>query len=241
MCLGEGLAAIEADAGAGEIEMILGAEQDAAGGGKAARDARAIGHAMELRQLGRVHRMVGFIGAGEVGHQEIGARLQHDGGDGAPFGVFQTQTVHAGVELDAERVAGKGFEMAGDLLHRVEHRGEVEVVDHLGIASHMAAENADLRAGAEDLAQSCAFFGNGGEEAPRACAGQRRGDAVDPEAIGIGLDDGGGLRAGGGEAVQRAPIGGDGVEVEGEGCCGHGPGVFGRGGGAVKGILVAGL
>jgi hypothetical protein len=70
-------------------------------------------------------------------------------------------------------------------------------VDHFRIPGHVSAEDADLRAGAKDLTQLRALFRDGSEEAPRPGTGQRWGDAVDPKAIGIGFDYGGGLHTGG--------------------------------------------
>ncbi len=51
------------------------------------------------------------------------------------------EPVHAGVELDAEGMTGQRFEMARDLVDRVQHRREVEIVDHLGVARHVARQH----------------------------------------------------------------------------------------------------
>jgi hypothetical protein len=64
------------------------------------------------------------------------------------------------------------------------------------------------------LAEDCALAGEGDEEGSAACFGQCRCDLRCAAAIGIGLDDGGGFDVGRGEGIQRAPVGGNGVEVD---------------------------
>ena len=80
----------------------------------------------------------------------------------------------------------------------------------------VAAEDVDGGVGAEGLAEFGAFAGQGDEEAARAGAGQRRGDPGGAAAIGVGLDHGGGLDLGSSEGVEGAPVGGDGVQIDGE-------------------------
>ena len=127
--------------------------------------------------------------------------------------------------------------MPGDLRDRVQHGRQVQILDHLGIAGHMAAKDADLRAGAKDLAQPGPFLGDRHKEPPRPGLRQRACDTVDAKTIGVGLHHSGGLHARGGQPVQRLPIGGDGVEIDEQGCSCHDAGVFGRGVARVKGIL----
>ncbi|MEY4872795.1 MAG: hypothetical protein RLZZ563_2125 [Pseudomonadota bacterium] len=77
---------------------------------------------------------------------------QDEGGDGLPFGRFQAEAVHACVQLDAKAVPGKGFHVPGHLRHRIQHGRQIQIVDHLGVARHMTAQDANLRSGAEDAA-----------------------------------------------------------------------------------------
>ena len=82
-CRGERQAAVEADAGAGEVVVDVGAEEDTAGGGETAADAgEAGGHGGEGVRLGGVHRIVGRVGAGEVAEHEDGvqAGVEVEGG-----------------------------------------------------------------------------------------------------------------------------------------------------------------
>ena len=168
--------------------------------------------------------MIGFIGAGQMRHQQFGACLQHEGGDCLPFGFFHAKPVHAGIKLHAKGMAGQRFQMPGDLLDRVQHRRQVKIVDHVGITRHMPRQDADLRPRPKRLTQGRAFFGHGDEKAPRTGMGQRARHPCDTKAIGISLDHGGRLHARGRGAVKRAPVGDDCVKIDGQMSCGHGQG-----------------
>ena len=104
----------------------------------------------------------------------------------------------------------------------VEAGDEVEVAEERGVAGHQAGEDVDGGAGAERFAQRGAFLGDGDEEGRGAGGGERGGDAGGAEAVGVGLDHGGGLDMRGGERVEGAPVGGDGAEVDGEEGAGDG-------------------
>ena len=113
---------------------------------------------------------------------------------------------------------GEGRHLRG----AVEAGHEVVVADEGGVAGHQAGEDVDRRAGAERRAQRRALLGERDEEAAGAGAGERGADHGGAEAVGVGLDHGGGLDRGRRERVERAPVGGDRVEVDGEAGAGHG-------------------
>ena len=77
---------------------------------------------------------------------------------------------------------------------------------------------------AERRAQRRAFLGQRHEEAARAGGGEGRRHGLRAEAVGVRLDHRRGLHGGGGEGVERPPVGGDGVEVDGEAGAGDGGG-----------------
>ncbi|OIQ63911.1 hypothetical protein GALL_545420 [mine drainage metagenome] len=228
--VGVGGTAVKADAGARQVKVILMPQQDAAGRGERARDAGAIGQRVERRKLLRVHRIAGLIRAGKMAHQQFGSGGEDVFSDGGPLIRLHPEAIHPGIQLDAERVAGQRFEVARDLIDRVQHRRQVKVVDHIGVAGLVPREDADLRAGAKRLTHDGALFGNRDEEATRTGLGQRFGNAVGAKAIGIGFYHGSGLGAGVTHTIQRPPVSGDGVEVNGKGRCAHGPVLTGPGG-----------
>ena len=107
--------------------------------------------------------------------------------------------------------------MPGELVNRIEHRCQIKILHHFGVAGQMARQNADLRPRPQRLAQHGAFLGDGHKKPARPGGGKRPADAVRAQAIGIGLYDGCSLRGSVRQPVKRAPVGGDGVKVDGKG------------------------
>ena len=107
-----------------------------------------------------------------------------------------------------------------DFIEAVEHRDQPAGVEGFLGAGHQPPEDMDFGlhqfrvAGVvENLAQVNSFLDQGDEENSASGRGQRRGDAVDAEPVGVGLDYGGALGAV--EAIGEQPvIGGDGVQVD---------------------------
>ena len=95
-------------------------------------------------------------------------------------------------------------------------------MDAVGIASHMAREHVDLRPRSQCLAQFGGFFGHGHKKAPRARPRQRPPDTRGSQSVGARLDHGGGFDGGARCRVKRAPVGGQGVQINGQRCGCHG-------------------
>ncbi len=202
--------------------MVLRPQHDARRRRKAARQAGAVGHRMEHLKLRQVQRMVGIVGTGEVADQHLGARLDDDRRHDLPFLLLDAEAVHPRVELHAEGMAGKRFEMPGDLVEAVEHRRQVEVTDQRRVALHMPRQDVDLRPRPQRAAHLLALFGGGDEEAPRPRPRQRPRHPLHPQPVGIRLHHGRGLHLGAGKPVKRAPVGGDRVQIDGEDRGSHG-------------------
>ena len=112
--------------------------------------------------------------------------------------------------------------MADHLFDRVVHRDQTHVVDHVGIARHMARKDVDRRTRAKRLAQGSPFFGDGNEKVTSACTRQAARDTIHPETIGIRLDHRAGPTRR--QGVECAPVCGQGVKVDGQGGAAHGRG-----------------
>ena len=203
--------------------MEGGAEQDAAGRGEAAADAgQPGGERVERFGLPAVHRVVGRVGAGEVAEGEDGREAGEKLGGGVEVGGVEAEPVHAGIELQR---AGASGEFTGEVAHlaaAVEARHEVEVAEGARVARHQPGEDVDRRAGAERLAEPDAFLGECDEVGADAGGGQRWRHLCRAEAVGIGLDHGGGLHGRRGKGVEGAPVGGDGPEIDAEAGAGDG-------------------
>ena len=158
-----------------------------------------------------------------------GARRGRRSAAAASSAAREAEAVHAAVELEADGPAGEVARGLGHLGGAVEAGDEVEVAEERRVAGHQAGEDVDGGAGAERLAQRGAFLGEGDEEGAGAGGGEGGGDAGGAEAVGVGLDHGGGLDQRRGERVERAPVGGDGAEVDGEDGRGRWRASLGRG------------
>ncbi|MPL73095.1 hypothetical protein SDC9_18888 [bioreactor metagenome] len=218
----EGHSTIQRDARAGDVEVVVAAKEDAAGGRERTRHVHPCGHLAEGVELIAVHLMRGFVRAGEVAHDQLRMRAEHDRRHGLPFGGLEAEPVHPGVELDAEGGARQRLEMPRHLVERIQHRRQAEVTDHLGVARHVAGEDEDLGAFAQGLAHRGAFLGAGDEELAASRPRQHPRDARGAEAIAVCLDHGARLGRRARERVHRAPVRKDGIEVDAKGCGSHG-------------------
>ena len=129
--------------------------------------------------------------------------------------------------------------MPGDLLETVQHRRQIEIMDHIGVAGHMARQDVDLRPRPQGLPHGSALFGGGDKEPPRPRPRQGPRHPRSPQPVGIGLDHRSGLHPRSGGFVQRAPVGGNGIEINGQMCCRH-EGVLTGAGVGSRGISVRG-
>ena len=125
--------AVERDPGAGQVEVVGGAQKYPRRIGQAGRRPRQAGaRGPEPDQLPVVERMPGFLGAGQVAHhQDQVEALQARWllGQALQFVGWQPQAVHAGVyvqgggELPGLRMAQAAPSL--DLGQAVQHRDEV--------------------------------------------------------------------------------------------------------------------
>ena len=137
---------------------------------------------------------------------------------------------------DARTVLGPGPQinvlsghMAGDtalirdayLIERVQHRRQVAVADQGGIARHVAGQDINLGPLAKRGAGVGTLIRRGDKEAPCAGLSQALHDRAEAEAVGISLDHACGLHPRSRGTVKCAPVGGNGVEVDGEDGAGH--------------------
>ena len=72
-CIGKRFAAVEADTGAGQLEVILGAQQNTTRCRQRTATCNAIGHLAEDAKLLGVHRVFGLISTGQVAHHKTGS------------------------------------------------------------------------------------------------------------------------------------------------------------------------
>ncbi len=122
-----GPAAIEGDAGAHQVEVVVRSHEHPGGVGEASACAgEPVAYGAEAIQLEAVQRLVRIAGAGEVAHQQPDVEaLQVLSSQGA--GVFgpQAQPVHPGVDVEGDlqpaTIAGEAGSVP-DLLDAVEDR-----------------------------------------------------------------------------------------------------------------------
>ena len=221
---GERQPAVEADAGAGQAVVEGRAEQDAAGGGEAAADpGKPRGEAVEGGRPGG-----GSSGAPGSSAQarwlsaSTGARRGRSVGGGGEVRRSRPRRFIPESSCSVHGRPGRSRAKCSHLSEAVQAWDQVGGAAGVGVAGHQPGEDVDRRAGAERGAEGDALLGEGDEEGARAGGGQRRGDAGGAEAVGVGLHHRGGLDLRRGEGVEGPPVGGDGVEVDGQAGAGDG-------------------
>ena len=130
------------------------------------------------------------------------------------------KAVHTGVQLDTEWPAGQRFDMAQQLVDGVDHRGQVQIVDHIGVAGHVAREHVDFRSRAKRFAQTCAFLGGGDEKPADTRVGEAARNPFQAQPVAVGLDHRSGFAIG--FCIKRLPVSDKRGEVDCEGRCSHG-------------------
>ena len=183
----------------------------------------------EAIALLEIERMVAQIGAGEMAHPDQWPQAGHGGfvaGQSVDGRRIQTKAVHAGVDMHdrIERLAGLLRQgTPGIDLRAVVQRWQDVVSDELALeAGQQSVQRHDWQID-DRAAQGNRFFEMGDEEPAAAFGLQATGDFGGAEPVAVGLDHGGArrrLRAPG----EQAPVGGDGVEIDGQragGSCPH--------------------
>ncbi len=174
----------------------------------------------EGRELLGVERMMQAFGAGEVAHHQRDAVVAgiDPGNDALRFPDRQPEPVHAGVDMNggAAGPAGAPAEHVpfGEFVEIADHGPGVDLGEGLAAILEEAAEHIDRRR-RQRRAGDTRFIQCGDEEGLAAGASQRAGDRTRPAAIGVGLDDAGAFGRHGG-FLELAPVGDDGVEIDGE-------------------------
>ena len=218
--IGEGQSAVDPDARAGQVKVVVTAKHDPPRRGQGSWHVQPIRHLAEGLELAGIHRMVRFIRAGQMRHDQGRVLRQGDVAQRGPFRGVHAKAVHAAVQLHPETMAGQGFDMGDHLIDRIDHRRQGRAPDHIGVPGHMPRKDVDRRAGPQHATQGHALFRDSDKELARALGGENRGHAVNAQTIGVCLDHGTGVAAG--HFVQRLPIGGNRIEVDREGGCCHG-------------------
>ena len=164
--------------------------------------------------------MIERLGAGEVAHDKRDAVIAgvDAGNDGLRFHQRQTEPVHAGIDVD-----GGAPGPAGAPTKHIPFGEFVEVADHgpgvdlgVGLAAVLeeAVEHIDRRRRHRG-ADNAGFVEGCHEKCLAAGAGQRTGDRFGAAAIGVGLDHAGAFGRHR-RLLELAPVGDDGVEIDGE-------------------------
>ncbi len=191
--VGEGEAAEEAHAGAGQVEMVVPAEQESAGGREAAARVRdAVREGGEGFGLCRVHRMTGLVRAGEVAEDERRGELSDE--RERPRRVPRLRGRGGSCRC---RSGARGFGPEADsaksctcaLLLRQGVRSKSRRAPRRRASGRRGRGSPGL---ADRAAQRCAFLRERDEEAAHAGGRQRRADPGRAEPVGVGLEHGGG-------------------------------------------------
>ena len=135
-------------------------------------------------------------------------------GDGRPFLHLQAQTVHARIKLQPEGMTRQRLQMAHQLLQRTDQRHNVGARQGRRISGHVTVIRIDPRLRSQSTAQFQPLIGCGHEERAAAFREQTGRDLRDAKAIGIRLDGCRRFAIVGRQGIQRAPVGGDGFEID---------------------------
>ena len=164
--------------------------------------------------------MIEQLGAGEVAHDQRDAVVAgiDAGNDALRFRNRETKPVHAGVDMDA----GAAFPARAAAEH-VPFGEFVEIADHgpgvdlgIGVAAVLEEAVEHIDGGRRHGGASGAGLVHGGDEKRLAAGGGKRpGDRIEAAAIGVRLDHAGAFGRHRG-FLELAPVGDDGVEVDGQ-------------------------
>ena len=172
-----------------------------------------------------VHRVIGLVGAGEMAEREHRReareqrRRRRRGRPGSGRGGScrcRAAARRAGRQGRARNPSSCATLLRQGTRSKARHRA--------ASPRHQAGEDEDRGAGAEDLAQRGALLGQRHEEGAGAGGVEGRRDPRGAEAVGVGLDHGGGLDLRRRQRIERAPVGGDRVEIDREAGAGDGDG-----------------
>uniref|UniRef100_A0A0N4ZAP4 NAD-specific glutamate dehydrogenase n=1 Tax=Parastrongyloides trichosuri TaxID=131310 RepID=A0A0N4ZAP4_PARTI len=200
-------AAVQADAGAHDVEGEVWAQEAAARVGEGARHA---GIALDRRgegvALGAVQRVRRLVGAGQVGHHQFEALERFRRVLDA-----ETQPVHAGVQLQGAGAAA--CRLPGLKLGRVVDDGpQVRGLKHGCAIAVAAVQNVDDRLGPDGLAQTHALGRAGDEEGARALGHQSTRHGGGAQAVAVGLHDR--IDGTAGHGFERAIVVGERVQID---------------------------
>ena len=219
--------AVERCARPDQIEMELGPEEDAGGiGQRSGNTGKQRCNFAEGGDLPAIDRVAQHLGIDKMAHHQREAvlaaldpclqRLR--------VGDAEAETVHAGIDMDRRKAfpsAGRAERIPLGKLHGVaEHGTAVELGVLVAGSREESVEHIDRR-GRRDLAHGAGFIERGDEKGSASGLRQRAAHLRDPAAIGVGFHDSGAIRRNG-LAAELAPVGDNGIEVDGQKAGGSG-------------------
>ncbi len=143
--------AIDCGAGAGDGEMIIGAEENSRRVGEASRRRRQNRRrGAKGGELPRILRMRRLVGAGEMAHHRAQVHAGEQrlvGGEARELRGRQAEPRHSGIDVDDCLAAAAGAAPCGDLAEIVEH-GDQAMSDEISFAARQQpVEHGDLGLG----------------------------------------------------------------------------------------------
>ncbi len=214
--------AVERSARPNQVELELRAQEDSRRVGQRRRHAGELaGDLAEGRELLGIVRVVEQLGGNQMAHHERDAVIAgiDAGDDGLRLANREPEPVHAGVDMNGgpavpARAAAEHVPF-GELVEIADHGPAVDFRVGLARILEVAVEHVDGRRGGNRRTDDLRFIQRGDEERLAAGVGQRARHLLGAAAIGIGLDDAGAFGRHR-RLLQLAPVGDDGVEVDGE-------------------------
>src|SRR5215471_13257036 len=113
---------IDRGAGANHVKMELRPQEDAGGGGKAARpvkESKGTERRPEGAELAPIERMAGFVGTGKMAHHQRDLETAEEasvGGELCHLVRGEAQAIDAGIDMERGRSALAGLSPGGDLV-----------------------------------------------------------------------------------------------------------------------------
>ena len=206
-------AAIQRDAGPHEIVVVLGSKKDAARIGETGGGWRQLGaQLIEAHALGAVHGMRGLVGASEVAHDERELEMIEQGllcCQGADLVCWEAEAIDACVDVHGRTQPPTGGiaerRPFPDFAEAAEAGPQIEAGIVAGSARQQPVQHVNCGAGL-DIADAARFRQRGHEECFAPLIAQRMSDFLEPQPIGVGLDDASAFRFTR-DLVQLAPVG----------------------------------